>query len=298
MKQVSTVEFKPGTKEELLPNYSADFPCITTCYVPRAGDTAPWHWHTAVELFYIEEGCLEYVTPSARFFFPAGSGGFLNTNVLHMTRAQGTARQVMHLFDPSLIAGHQGSRIEGAYVLPLTTASQVDLIPLYPEDPAQAELLALLCRSFRLSPGEPGYELHIRAALSELWLGLLNTAAPRLGEKQHAPRVSERLKLMMVYVHDHYGERLSVTDLADAACVSERTCFNLFKNYLHTTPVEYINSYRLRMACQMLTQTEESVTAICAACGLGSSSYFAARFRQVMGASPLEYRNRHRRSGG
>lgn len=31
MKQVSTVEFKPGTREELLPDFDAAFPLITSC---------------------------------------------------------------------------------------------------------------------------------------------------------------------------------------------------------------------------------------------------------------------------
>lgn len=295
MKAVCKVEFKPGSKEELLPDFNPDFPYIATCYEMRGGDIAPWHWHQAVELFYIQSGTLEYVTPSDHHLFPAGSGGLINTNVPHMTRGavlQGSGQQLLHLFDPLLIAGHQGSLIEEKYILPLTTAPQAEIIPLHPEDPQHSEALELIRRSFRISPDEPGCELRIRSVLSEIWLRLLDIAAPQLGRKQRSAHNSEQIKLMMIYVHEHYGQKLSVTDLAASACISERACFNLFKNRLHTTPMEYIKNYRLQMACKMLSHTQESVSSITIACGLGSSSYFSQTFRQEMGCTPLEYRTK------
>ena len=220
MKPVCKVEFKPGTKEELLPDFDPDFPYIATCYEIHMESLIPWHWHKAVELFYIEEGCLEYITPSARHLFPAGSAGLINTNVPHMTKGhqeRDTGRQLLHLFDPMLLSGQPGSRIEEKYILPLTTASQAEIIPLHPEDPRQAAVLEQLRRSFSISSGEPGFELRIRAALSEIWLQFLEIAAPRLGQNQKAVRTSEQIKLMMVYVHEHYGEKLSVAALAEAA---------------------------------------------------------------------------------
>lgn len=46
----------------------------------------PWHWHGAVEIFYMESGELEYTTPGGQMRFPASSGGFVNSGVLHMTQ--------------------------------------------------------------------------------------------------------------------------------------------------------------------------------------------------------------------
>ena len=83
------VHFYNGTKEELLPGFEKDFPYIASraeldryieCYVP-------WHWHRTVELFYVESGSVEYDTPKGKILFPAGSGGMVNSNVLHMTKA-------------------------------------------------------------------------------------------------------------------------------------------------------------------------------------------------------------------
>ena len=39
------------------------------------GQAFIYHWHSAVELFYMESGSLEYSTPQGKAVFPQGSGG-------------------------------------------------------------------------------------------------------------------------------------------------------------------------------------------------------------------------------
>ena len=168
----------------------------------------PWHWHSAVELFYMESGSLEYSTPQGKAVFPQGSGGFVNSNVLHMTRPLGPVGknvQLVHLFDPGLIAGPPGSRIGQKYVLPLAAAQKVELAALRPGDPAQEALLERVRAAFCLSEQESGYEIRLRSALSEIWLGLFELLRPRLEEPARPGRSSEKLKALMAYIHEHYG---------------------------------------------------------------------------------------------
>ena len=90
MQTIQNIQFYQGTREERLPGFAPEFPYIATrCEI--GGDTyrfAPWHWHQAVELFVIQSGTLVYDTPARRLVFPPGSGGFVNSNVLHTTRPQ------------------------------------------------------------------------------------------------------------------------------------------------------------------------------------------------------------------
>lgn len=297
MKNISHVELKADTKEELLHDLSPEFPCITSCVEidTHAGRMVPWHWHRAVELFYIESGgAMEYCTPSGRFVFPAGSGGFVNSNVLHMTKPfedQWENKQFLHLFEPGFISGQSGSRIEQKFVLPLTAASQLEIIPLYPENHDHTGILQLIRESFQLSEKDPGYEVKLRSMLSEIWLCLLNITKPLLGTDS-SNKSCDQIKQMMVYIHEHYSEKITIHDLSQAAFLSERACFRLFRDVLHMTPVEYIKSFRLQMACQLLATTSGSVTDIAAHCGLGGSSYFSKVFRDEFGFTPLEYRKK------
>lgn len=74
--------------------------------------------------------------------------------------------------------------------------------------------------------------------------------------------------------------------------MSERVCYRLFRENLHTTPSDYIRCYRIHMACQILSKSNMSLAEIGYACGLGSSSYFGKQFKEYVGCTPMEYRKR------
>lgn len=297
MKTIHNIEFKSGSKEEKLPDFAPDFPYIASYveldrYMERF---VPWHWHKAVELFYMQSGELEYHTPKGEFLFPEGSGGLLNSNVLHMTRPRAEGKeniQILHIFDPSMIGGEQGSRIWQKYVTPITAASQLEMLALYPDNPVHEKVLKLIRASFLLDQDEFGYEVRLREALAEIWLHLFELARPELLKGEAQDKVTDTMKAMMIYVHEHYAEKLSVQALAASAFLSERECFRIFHDCLHMTPMEYVKSYRMQMACQMLAESRESVTFIGQACGLGSSSFFGKTFREYVGCTPLQYRRK------
>ena len=297
MNNVSELRFSKGNKEELLPDFSDDFPYISTCaeldkYPERF---VPWHWHKAVEIFYMKSGTLEYCTPKGKLVFPTGSGGFINSNVLHMTRAISQNEkniQFLHIFTPSFIAGSQGSRIEKKYVIPITAAPQIEMIPFYPDIPSQAKILEIIKETFCFSEDDICYEIKIREALSKIWIMLYEEVHSCLDKNMKLDKNDERLKMMMIYIHEHYADKITISELASTVYISERECFRIFRNYLHITPTEYIRAYRLQEACQMLAGSQESITDIARACGLGNSSYFGKIFREYTNCTPKEYRRK------
>ncbi len=295
MKYLQSIEVNEQNKEEILPEFTMDFPYIATCaeldkYIEPV---VPWHWHRTIELFYMQSGTLEYVTPKGKWIFPSGSGGFVNSNVLHTTRVIpdcNSTIQLLHLFDSVLLAGEHGNRMESKYILPLTTAPDVEMIPLYPDNPAQAEILQDIKRIFDLPEQAWGYEFKLRESLTHIWLRLFEIARPAMEQGSGSRDADDKIKMLMVFIHEHYQQPISVDQLALAAHISKRACFRLFQENLHMTPVEYIRSYRLQKACLLLTNSKEPITQIACNCGLGSSSYFGKIFREEFGCSPKEYR--------
>lgn len=217
----------------------------------------------------------------------------VNSNILHMTKPkeQNTNTvQLLHIFDTSFIAGEHGSRIEQKYIMPIITAQQLEIIALYPDNHSQKNILDLIQNAFHFSEQELGYEIKLRETLSKIWLALFELSHSALEKKGKQDKTNDKIKLMLVYIHEHFAEKISIPELAAAAFLSERDCFRVFHDYLHMTPVEYMKNYRLQIACRMLAKGQESVTSISYACGLGSSSYFGKVFRQYMGCTPMEYR--------
>lgn len=301
MRAVERIIFKTDSKEEYLPGYSEKFPHVAS-YVELdklPGRCVPWHWHGTLELFYLEKGILEYYTPGGKHVFQEGWGGLTNSNVLHMTRQQpDTNRNVhfVHNFDPVLISGEKGNLIDRKYVTPFVTNVQIELVALSPDDEEQKEVLRLIRESFFLEEEEKGYELRLREKLSEIWLAILKltdkTVLEGTNEKSSYLRYNTQIKQMMRYVQEHYAEKISTVQLANAAFLSERGCYRAFQENLHMTPADYIRSYRLQTACQMLCKGEASLTEISQMCGLGSSSYFGKVFKEAIGCTPQQYRQK------
>ena len=294
VKTIRGIALKQGSHEEILPDFAPEFPYIASRveldqFISRQ---TPWHWHKEVELFWMEQGVLEYDTPQGKILFPTGSAGFVNSNVLHTSKAADGVQPVtayLHLFDPSLIGGHSGSAIDHKYVIPLITDPATELIGLFPDRPEHQPLLDLIRQSFALPEDGFAYEIQLRSALSQIWCELA-MANPSGRKKDGNARASDKIKMMMSFIHKHCAEKFSVAEIAAAAFISERECYRIFHDCLNMTPLQYTTEYRINKACCMLTQGNETITNICFCCGLGSSSYFGKLFRERFGCSPKQYR--------
>lgn len=295
MKKRQAVLLRNGSREEIMPDYAADFPYIAS-YVEMdrfTGNFVPWHWHKEIEVFYILEGNLEYDTPKGKTIFGPGSAGIVNSNVLHRSRMHKEEKKVaayIHLFDPVLISGSRGSRIERKYVTPFITAAQLDIVGLYSEKEENRALLEAVRQSFEIEEAEPAYELKLRSCLSEIWVQMFSVVKPLLKEKGISGKMDEKAKRMLAFIHENYGGKITVSEIAGAAFISERECFRTFHECLHMTPAEYLMDYRLQAACRMLVTGNDSITQISQSCGFSGSSYFGKIFRNALGCTPLEYR--------
>lgn len=288
----SDIDLYPGSQEERLPGFSPQFPHICSHVLLPDGPTGCiWHWHKSMELFYVDKGALVYHTPGGQRLFRAGSGGMVNSNVLHRTQSleNGTTLR-LHLFEPELLAGVPGGTVQQRYLAPLVQRPGLELLSLSPQVPGQAAALETLRQSLALDEAAFGYELRLQAMLGELWLAFLQQLPQREPAASERNGASDKVKQMLLFMTAHAAEKLSVAQIAAAAFCSQRECYRCFGACLHTTPTDYLRNLRLQMAGRMLVQTTLAVTDIAQQCGFGTSSYFGAQFRQHFGCSPTAYR--------
>lgn len=249
MEIIRTIQLNNATRQEILPDFAADFPYRFSITEPDSfpGGQVPWHWHSALELFYVQSGTLVYETPGGTQTFHAGCGGMVNSGVLHSTHGAREMPTVkLHLFEPSLLGGSLGSRIEKKYLLPVITDRTRELISFDPEQPQQAAILEKLKASFEIPRDTFGYELRLRSALSDLWLDILSLPCP---ERNPRKASDGTCKAMMAYIHEHSAEPLRIGQIAAAGCCSEREAYRTFRECLHTTPLGYLQNFRLQNAC-------------------------------------------------
>jgi AraC-like DNA-binding protein len=94
----------------------------------------------------------------------------------------------------------------------------------------------------------------------------------------------------MAYIHEHYADPISRTDLAQHVALSEDYLTACFRKELGVTPITYINRFRVHQAQQLLLHTGKSVTEIARDVGFSDSGYFSRVFRREVGLSPTGYR--------
>ena len=58
---------------------------------------------------------------------------------------------------------------------------------------------------------------------------------------------------------------------------------------MHTTPIEYLNYYRIEIACEQLIITNKNITDIAYDCGFNDVSYFTKVFKKYKDTVPSKY---------
>lgn len=103
------------------------------------------------------------------------------------------------------------------------------------------------------------------------------------------------LQKALDYVYNHLNEKINIDDVADAALVSKRQLFRLFKQEMHTTPAAFIMQKKLESAKNMLRYTELSYIEIANNLSFASHSHFIAVFQNQEGITPKKYREQYYR---
>ena len=66
----------------------------------------------------------------------------------------------------------------------------------------------------------------------------------------------------------------------------------LFKQEMKVTLKQYLSSYRLEKAKRLLEEDYMKITEIAEKCGYANANYFSKVFREGMGMTPMEYREK------
>ncbi len=91
------------------------------------------------------------------------------------------------------------------------------------------------------------------------------------------------------YIYSHYNEKISVATLAKEASMSYSSYNRIFKEWLNTSPLNYINQYRIAVAKYYLKKGL-SVIETAAITGFFDHSHFTKAFVKETGITPAEYK--------
>jgi two-component system response regulator YesN len=92
------------------------------------------------------------------------------------------------------------------------------------------------------------------------------------------------------FIHEHYQDDLTLTQMAEYTSLSISHFSSLFKRYTGDSLIAYINHVRVEKAKELLRNSNDKIYLIPEKVGFSSQPYFIRVFKNVTGMSPNEYR--------
>lgn len=97
----------------------------------------------------------------------------------------------------------------------------------------------------------------------------------------------------LTFIEQNFQNDISVEDIADTCGLNRSYFGKIFKESLGKTTQEFLMSYRMTKATELLKLTQLSISDISNAVGYSNPLHFSRAFKNVYGISPREWRNRN-----
>ena len=101
---------------------------------------------------------------------------------------------------------------------------------------------------------------------------------------------TDRLNTVYEYVLKNFKRKIELEELADLLHMTP-TSFSRYFTMKNNKPFSrFVAEIRIKHACKLLTETEESISNICYECGFNTLSNFNNQFKEIMLKKPTQYK--------
>lgn len=256
------------------------------------------HWHTAAEI--ILPVANSYTVRAGKLCYHLNIGDILviPPRELHELIAPPRGARFIYLFDISLLSRLKGySSLHPVLNQPILITSEA-FPRLY-----DAEYNLLLKIRNEYFNSNNFRELAIYSMIIDFYVKLgryhyesdfINPYVRPNKQKEYI----EKFNAVLDYIDNHYMDNLTLESVAKSAGFSKYHFTRLFKQYTDTTFYDYLCSKRIKVAQDLLSRPELSITEIAFQSGFSTISTFNRIFKKTVNCTPTGYRlihsNNHR----
>ncbi len=97
------------------------------------------------------------------------------------------------------------------------------------------------------------------------------------------------------FILSNYCNPIKITDVADYVCINRSYLYTLFKNAMGMSPQQFLSTFRITRAAELLEMTSLPVESIALSCGYSDPLVFTKSFKQMRHMSPSAYRKQIQR---
>lgn len=255
------------------------------------------HWHDEIEIFYLEQGQIEFIIEDKHFCIHEGEAVLVPPNLLHMATKTNkeTCTFLAFVFSPVLFTESFTNAPYARFVQPLKHNGLAYILKFSPKIEWQNNVLFLLKKilCFYGRQDIDVWELELHALLYQLWnLYYLNHMSSIALSSKYT-KLYDKLKFSIEYIHQSFSSDMTIQLLAKHSNLCVGTFCRYFKDFTGLTPFAYLTRYRIRKSCDMLLNTNLKITQVANLCGFNNISYFNRSFLQHVKCKPSEYRRQH-----
>lgn len=116
-------------------------------------------------------------------------------------------------------------------------------------------------------------------------------------EKNEVDRANIYVKKAVSFIQSNYCNAIKVTDVADYVCINRSYLYTLFQKSIGMSPQQFLTTFRITKATELLQLTSLPVESIAFSCGYSDPMVFAKAFRQMKKMSPTAYRREMQKGG-
>ena len=248
----------------------------------------PVHWHDELEIIYIKQGALQITINGQDYQGTAGSIFLVNPRELHLMGSSDLSVAYYTLLFPlEFISFQSRDELETTLLQPLRSG-QLIFEHEISDTTLKNKLCSILDEITAINRETSSMkQLKTRILLLQFLQQIVeypSLIVPASGSK------TDMQKELLVYIQQHYTDKITLQDLAKHFHLSEKYISRYFKEHFYLTFSDYVNHLRLTHAKKLLETTELSVTEIALCSGFPNVSYFIRTFKTCYEKPPLKYR--------
>lgn len=153
-----------------------------------------------------------------------------------------------------------------------------------------ASLKDCLVRMIETKGLNKGREVRLIGLLYEFLSILIETAGNGRSPEKGSNKREGYIKKALEYIHMNYSRKINVAEVARYIGLDRSYLYSLFMEYLKASPQDFIISFRLEKACELMGNSSLSIGDISRSVGYEDPLLFSRVFKKEKGISPREYR--------
>ncbi|MBR3430361.1 MAG: helix-turn-helix domain-containing protein [Clostridia bacterium] len=244
-------------------------------------------FHRYHELYYIAEGKCSVFIGQRTYRLQTGDFALIPAGTLHKTDFTSHGQNTKYVISFSVNTARQIDAFLETEIAETGIRAGKIKAPVQ----RQEAVLLLVNRMLYEFENQPplGRSLCL-ALLAELLISLQRYRAGEAENDGIEDTAHGRMREVAAYLCEHSREQITLSEVAAHFAVSPSHLSRVFHRETGFGLREYLVHYRIRQACDLLLNSDLSVTQIADQCGFSDSNYFGDAFKKATGLSPREYR--------